>query len=147
MPQLARRDVRNLLLGPGASAGVKKLAAGALARLAINADNQATIAAAGAIPPLVQLLGARSPSDVQKHAAAVLVILAQKADKVAMVAAGAIPPLVLLLRPGADDLPKEFAARVLARLGHNNTKNRDAIAAAGASAGVDVLEKMERLSI
>ncbi|KAG1657282.1 hypothetical protein FOA52_005476 [Chlamydomonas sp. UWO 241] len=75
-------------------------------------------------------------------------LLARNSDnKIVIVAAGAIPPLVLLLRPGSDNLPKEYATQALETLGQSNTKNRDAIAAAGASAGVDVLEKMERLSI
>ncbi|KAG1675572.1 hypothetical protein FOA52_014160 [Chlamydomonas sp. UWO 241] len=62
---------------------------------------------------------------------------------VTIVAAGAIPPLVLLLRPGSDDLPKEVATRALETLGHSNTKNRAAIAIAG----VDALDKMERLGL
>ncbi|KAG1670426.1 hypothetical protein FOA52_010161 [Chlamydomonas sp. UWO 241] len=64
---------------------------------------------------------------------------------VTIAAAGAIPPLVLLLRPASNDLPKEIATFALKLLGHSNTQNRAAIAAAGASAGVDVLEEMERL--
>ncbi|KAG1663063.1 hypothetical protein FOA52_011583 [Chlamydomonas sp. UWO 241] len=116
--------------------------------LACLAHNQITIAAAGAIPPLVQLLGAASPAYAQRNAAGALARLAQNADNMATItAAGAIPPLVMLLRLGSDDLPKEFATRALVILGLNNAKNRASIAAAGASAGVDVLEKMESLGL
>ncbi|KAG1675581.1 hypothetical protein FOA52_014169 [Chlamydomonas sp. UWO 241] len=134
------------LLKATSAAEVQLSAAGALHNLAQNADNQVMIAAAGSIPPLVQLLGTISPSGVQRNAAATLMILSADADnQVTIAAAGAIPPLVLLLRPGSDDLLKEVATRALETLGHSNTKNRAAVAVAGASAGVDVLEKMERL--
>jgi hypothetical protein len=67
-------------------------------------------------------------------------------NKVAIAAAGSIPRLVQLLSPGCVDAPKEFAALALDALGDNVT-NRVAIAAAGASAGVDVLAEMKRLVI
>ncbi|KAG1654799.1 hypothetical protein FOA52_007878 [Chlamydomonas sp. UWO 241] len=76
-----------------------------------------------------------------------MVLAGNAANKVTIASAGAIPPLVLLLRPGSEDILKHFATRALEALGYNNTKNCAAIATAGASAGVDVLEKMERLGL
>jgi hypothetical protein len=61
--------------------------------LFINADNQVAIAAAGAFPQLVRLLGAGSPAPVQHYVAAVLVNLAHNADNaVSIVSAGAMAP-------------------------------------------------------
>ncbi|KAG1656688.1 hypothetical protein FOA52_007258 [Chlamydomonas sp. UWO 241] len=134
------------LLGTNSSPEVQKNAAGVLYNLAQNADHNVKIAAACAIPPLVQLLGPGSTAGVQQYAAGALGTLAQINDNaVAIAAAGAIPPLVQLLGPGSDDVPTEFAA--LKALGHNNATNIAAIAAAGASADVDVLEEMERLGV
>ena len=56
---------------------VKQIAAGALQNLAVNADNQVTIAKAGAIPPLVELL--KDP-EVRETAAGALYFLALNAD-------------------------------------------------------------------
>ncbi|KAG1675573.1 hypothetical protein FOA52_014161 [Chlamydomonas sp. UWO 241] len=108
MPPLARRDVRNLVRKLDASAcpSQQNEALTTITELSNcpgDLNSLAAIAAAGAIPPLVQLLVARSSTDVQWNAAAAL--------------------------------------------GNLATKNRDAIAAAGASAGVDVLEKMEHLGL
>ena len=70
----------------------------ALRCLAINADSHDKVIAAGALPALVALLGARSASAVQEVAAGVLWNLSFNADNhVKIAAAGAIPPLVALL--------------------------------------------------
>ncbi|KAG1664972.1 hypothetical protein FOA52_001984 [Chlamydomonas sp. UWO 241] len=139
------------------SAAVQQKAAHALSNLAAKDDNKVTIAAAGAIPPLVQLLRLGSAAEVQQHAAGALINLALNADnKVTIAAAGAIPLLVQLLRlalptwlcrPGSADLPKRFAARALQALGYRNAENRAAITAAGDSVDVDVLEEFQRLVI
>ncbi|KAG1662519.1 hypothetical protein FOA52_000923 [Chlamydomonas sp. UWO 241] len=116
--------------------------------LAQNDDNQVMIVAAGAIPPLVQLLRAGSRAGVQRNAAGTLLCLTYLADNhVAIAAAGAIPPLVELVRPGSDDRPREYAARTLAALDSSSAGNRAAIDAAGADADVDMLEEVERLGV
>ena len=81
------------LLGSSSAA----VAAGALRSIAYDADNKVKVAAAGAIPILVRLLGSSSAA-VQEVAADTLWILAYNADNKNKVAtAGAIPPLVQLL--------------------------------------------------
>ena len=66
--------------------------------------------AAGAIPPLVELLSS-STTDVQREAAAALWILALSADNKALIAlAGGIPPLVELLSSGNSAVQQEAAA-------------------------------------
>ncbi|KAG1656174.1 hypothetical protein FOA52_008713 [Chlamydomonas sp. UWO 241] len=68
-----------------------------------DTDYNAAIAAAGAIPPLVQLMGPSLPADVQEKAAGILTNIAQNEDTVvAIAAAGAIPPLVQLLGLGSS---------------------------------------------
>ncbi|CAE7354175.1 PUB13, partial [Symbiodinium necroappetens] len=80
--------------------GEQGWAANALRDLAISADNQALIAEAGGIPPLVELLSS-SNTDVQMMAAAALRHLASNADNKALIAeAGGIPPLVSCLTTG-----------------------------------------------
>ena len=81
-------------------AGVQEQAARALRNFADNSDNKVKIATAGAIPPLVVLLGPQCSARVQDQAAWALRNLAVNADnKVKVAAAGAIPPLVALLGP------------------------------------------------
>ncbi|KAG1674419.1 hypothetical protein FOA52_012946 [Chlamydomonas sp. UWO 241] len=55
--------------GPGTTEKVQNMAARTLSNLAANTENTVTIAAAGAIPPLVQLLGTGYSSDTQECAA------------------------------------------------------------------------------
>ncbi|KAG1654773.1 hypothetical protein FOA52_008347 [Chlamydomonas sp. UWO 241] len=84
---------------PYMTAVVQAGAARALAKRAGSDDqNQVAIAAAGAIPPLVQLLGQHSTADVQKAAAGALGQLAAdyRENTAAIVAAGAIPALMQL---------------------------------------------------
>ena len=118
-----------LVLGSG-SEGVQGRAAWALGMLAVNEANQAAIAAAGGIPPLVRLLGSGS-EDVQEAAAGALGYLADNSDanRAAIAAGGGIPALVQLLGSSSEDV-QERAARVLAILARDDS-NRAAIAAAG----------------
>ena len=84
------------------SEGVQEEAAGALWILAEDNDaNQAAIAAAGGIPPLVRLLDSGSEAVLQE-AVGVLLSLAvnSAANRAAIAAAGGIPPLVRLRRSG-----------------------------------------------
>ena len=92
-----------------------------------------SIAAAGAIPALVDVV--KNGSDrSKKHAASALWTLAvhHEGNK-ALIAASAIVPLVQLLRDGSDDA-KKAAARTLSQLAVDvvDAENRVAIAAAGA---------------
>ena len=106
----------------------------------LNPDILAALAAAGAIPALVRLLGPGSPAEVQSNAARVLVKLAEDADSmVTIAAAGAIPPLVQLLRPGSSAEVQEMAAGALRVLSNSNAENRAAITAAS------VIMNMEQL--
>ncbi|KAG1651617.1 hypothetical protein FOA52_008841 [Chlamydomonas sp. UWO 241] len=69
-------------------------------QLALTSDIAVTIAAAGAIPPLVQLLGSDSPADVQKSAAAALKALgdSNSVNRAAIAAAGANANLLQEMR-------------------------------------------------
>ena len=101
-----------------------------LANLALNDANRAAIAAAGAILPLVRLLGSASEG-VQEQAARALEILAVNSDDnpAAIAAADAIPPLVRLL--GSRSAGVQERAAGLANLAVTDA-NRAALAAAGA---------------
>ncbi|KAG1665814.1 hypothetical protein FOA52_015307 [Chlamydomonas sp. UWO 241] len=87
----------------------------------MTADNEVTIAAAGAIPPLVQPLGAGFSTQLNENATAALMNLAFNADN------------------------KHMAAGALKSLSRSNAKNQTAIAAVGASA--EVVQAMEKLGI
>ena len=121
------------LLG-SSSEGGQWAAAGALCNLAHeNAVNQQAIAAAGAIPQLVALLG--SSNIVRVEAAKALRNLAcnHPANKQAIAAAGAIPLLVAALGGGSTKL-EGAAAAALRNLARNNAANQEAIAAHMAAA-------------
>ncbi|KAG1667949.1 hypothetical protein FOA52_008321 [Chlamydomonas sp. UWO 241] len=92
-------------------------ATGALGILSEDSENAATIAAAGAIPLLVRLLGAGSPAAVQQGAAGALRTLSKHTENVATIAAaGAIPLLVQLLGTGSEAGAQQSAAGVLSRI-------------------------------
>ena len=81
-------------------------------------DNQAKVIAAGAIPPLVALLGPSNSAALQNQAAQTLGRLAEgTSTSNAMVAAVAITPLVTLLRTSGGALE---AAAALARIVQND---------------------------
>ncbi|KAG1667620.1 hypothetical protein FOA52_001674 [Chlamydomonas sp. UWO 241] len=120
-----------LLPGMQLQAGVQQEASGALSALARNADIAVTMFAAGAIPPLVQLLGADS-RDLHQNASSALMYLALIAEiEVAIDAVSAITPLVCLLGPGSTAETQSNAAGALVNLA-DNAASGDAIAAAGA---------------
>jgi hypothetical protein len=120
------------MLGPGSQFDeVRADAAGALQDLAPHGGSAYIIAAAGAIPPLVQLLAVGSSADTQTqmHATGALYNLAVSAEHAAsVIAAGAIPFLVRL-RSGS---PAQLnAAGAVMRLSVH-AEHVVAIAAAGA---------------
>jgi hypothetical protein len=96
-------------------------------------EAKAAIAAAGAIPALVQLLASDSPG-VQMTAASALCILAcgHAQSQAAIALAGAIPAFVQLLRPGPEGDLQRAAASALSSLAAEHTANQAAFAAAGA---------------
>mmetsp|Transcript_97106 Transcript_97106/g.177933 ORF Transcript_97106/g.177933 Transcript_97106/m.177933 type:complete len:722 (-) Transcript_97106:79-2244(-) len=101
-----------------------------------HAENQIAIAKAGAITPLVELLGDSAPG-LREEAARALWNLARNNkeinvdNQVAIVSAGAIRPLIRLLE---DEVPRNrvVAAAVLNDLAIDNIANQIAIARAGA---------------
>ena len=130
--------VRVLREGDDAS---KAAAAEALHVLARNNANSVLIAAAGAIPPLVELLRDGS-ADAKRWAARALGCIAyyDDANKVLIAEAGAIPPLVELLRDGSADA-KWWAAWALFSLARNNDANAVAVAVA---IGFDAVVELAR---
>ena len=97
---------------------VQQHAAGALWNLALNNDNKDKIAAAGAIPPLVALLGPQSSSGVQQHAAGALWNLALNNDnnKVKIRSAGGVAALTQLMESTTDMVSKRLAKIALDNL-------------------------------
>jgi hypothetical protein len=136
MPPLARRDVRNLVrkLGANARPSQQRQALDLIVGLSFDGDSDSlvAIAAAGAIPQLVQLLGPGSTHDLQQGAAAALTNLGYQNDvnKAAIASAGAIPPLVQL-RSGSPADVQEAAVRALVSLSYHDD-NAVTIAASGA---------------
>ena len=91
-------------LGPQCSAAVQRKAAKALSFLAINDVNQVKIAAAGAIPPLVALLGAQNSGFTIYWAASTLQSLAlNTANRVLIRSAGGVTALNQLIQSTADE--------------------------------------------
>ncbi|KAG1676765.1 hypothetical protein FOA52_005054 [Chlamydomonas sp. UWO 241] len=97
-------------------------------------EAQDAIATAGAIPALAQLLGRKSPEDVQEAAARALANLScSHAANKAAIAAVAVPALVQLLGPESREDVQEAAAAALANMaGGNASQVQATIAAAGA---------------
>ncbi|KAG1660384.1 hypothetical protein FOA52_007289 [Chlamydomonas sp. UWO 241] len=98
-----------------------------------SGERVAAVTSAGAIPPLVQLLGSGSAAEVQEKAAQALWGLSRvdAMNAVAIAAAGAISPLVQLLGPGSPAGVREKAAGALETLAKNR-ENAVTIVAAGA---------------
>ncbi|KAG1664764.1 hypothetical protein FOA52_013616 [Chlamydomonas sp. UWO 241] len=119
-------------LWPNVPPGVQVVAAHTLERMAVNKAE--AITSAGAIPPLVELLGKHS--GVQMAATRALKSLAagHAANQTVIVAAGAIPPLVLLLLQKQHSSPNvpQAAVQALACLAVGHAENKAAIFAAGA---------------
>ncbi|KAG1676327.1 hypothetical protein FOA52_001122 [Chlamydomonas sp. UWO 241] len=119
-------------LGPDSLPRVQAAAANELGFMApSDGQNMSAIAAAGAIPALVLVLGSSgSTADVQYAAAFALGKLADGDAKTqaAIAADGAVPGLVQLLHVGDS----QHAARALGCLARNNAQNQVVIAAASA---------------
>ena len=128
----------------------KAAAAWALGDLAYDEDDQVVIAAAGGIPPLVDLLRDGS-AEVQNQAAWALKSFTFTSDAANLVAAaGGIPPLVELLRDehatwhtGA----KSEAFWALHSLARNNDANAIAIAAAVSLEALVQLARRGRVTV
>ena len=81
----------------------KEHAARALTNLAVNADNQVAIAAAGAIPPLVALLREGSAEGRAKAAGALGVLALDDDNQWAIIEADAMLPLIKLSQGGCAE--------------------------------------------
>ena len=86
---------------------------------------------AGALPPLVAMLGDGTAGERAAAAEALEKPARNKYNKGAIAAAGAIEPLVALVRDG-DARGKAKAARTMGCLGYGDAAIKAAIAAAGA---------------
>jgi hypothetical protein len=131
-----RRDLKNVVrqLEADSRPSQKRQAMGTIETLCFDGGLQglAAIAAAGAIPQLVRLLGTGSTAEVQQSAAGALLKLAEVAEHAAIItAAGAVPPLVQLLGPGSNPTVQQNAAGTLGALAAS-AETAAAIAAAGA---------------
>jgi hypothetical protein len=113
---------------------VQQHATAALCDLAAYDGVAVAIAAAGAVPLLVQLLGPGSSENVQLHAAGVLATIAgtNAENAVAAVDAGAVLLLVQLLGTGKTALAQQNAAGTLLNVARNAKSSVAIITAAGA---------------
>ena len=114
------------------SSQLLSLSAYAIAQLADgNHSNQLALAEAGAIPPLVSMLGSPS-SEMQANAARALAGLSRdNTDNQAAVArTGAVAPLCSLVREGASNV-KEHSAAALWALSERNAPNKATVAKLG----------------
>jgi len=104
----------------------------ALANLSNNEDNQAAIAEAGGIAPLVQVLADGTVESKKMAAAALWNMATENEDNQLEIAeAGGIAPLIQLLAHGMPDA-KEQAAGAISHVVFQNVANQDAVAEAGA---------------
>ena len=115
-------------------------AARALGSLACSHANRVLIAAAGGIPPLVELLCDGSAYAKLSAAWALRNLARLENNKVLIAEAGGIPSLVELLRDG-DAAAKYQARWTLGVLAENSASNAVAIAAA---VGLDALVELAR---
>ena len=97
------KDAGMIQLCTLAASAIKEMAKG-------NRKNQDAIAEAGAIPPLVAMLGALAPQ-MQANAAGALANLAHNHpdNQGAIARTGAVAPLCLLVREGSDETKDESA--------------------------------------
>ncbi|KAG1664750.1 hypothetical protein FOA52_004758 [Chlamydomonas sp. UWO 241] len=121
------------LLGLGVQARSQRAAALALGRLAVIHDvwYRPAIIGAGAVPPLVGLLGPKSSAGMQMAAARALFCLGHGSaeNRVVIAAAGAIPSLVQLLGSDSADSDVQFeAACALNVVAEDNAENQAMIA-------------------
>lgn len=92
---------------------MRRKAAGALMHIAVNETNKVLVAEAGAIVPLVQLLGDGDVRARQKAAGALMNIAGHAETQVLVAEAGAIAPLVQLLHAEEDTETRRFAQALL----------------------------------
>ena len=114
------------------AASLCSIAANAVSQLAEgNRDNQVAIAEAGAIQPLVAMLGS-SAAEHQANAAGALAQLCHlnTENQAAVARTGAIAPLCTLVREGALEV-KEQSAAALWSLSHENNPNKATVAKLG----------------
>ena len=111
------------------------LAADAVSRLAENnRESQVAFAEAGAIQPLVAMLGSSSPEyPLVANAAGALAQLSHNnpENQAAVARTGAIAPLCALVREGLDSDVKEQSAAALWSLSHENNPNKATVAKLG----------------
>ena len=102
-------------------------------------QNQAAIAAAGGIPPLVALVTSGNDAAKLSAAGALLNLALNDQNQAAIAGAGGIPPLIALVTSGIN----VCEARSCKALGHlaTNDQNKAAIVAAG---GVQALQEMAK---
>ncbi|KAG1673639.1 hypothetical protein FOA52_013303 [Chlamydomonas sp. UWO 241] len=114
----------------------------ALWGIALHPENIGIIAAAGAIPSLVQLLASGSPPDVLKCAFGLLQKLSSANAEIAaaIAAAGAIPPLVQLLGPSSAPEVQRWEAHTLTVLAGMHAVGFAAFTSVG---GMSALERPE----
>ena len=96
-----------------------------------NTENQRRMAEAGAIPPLVSMVGSPNPQMQANAAAAIASLVASNIDNQTAVArTGAIAPLCTLAREGTPEV-KEQSAAALWALAEGNVANKATIAKLG----------------
>ena len=100
------------------TSGARAAAARALGTLSVNDDNEAALARAGAIDPLVKLLGPSTSGVREDTGKAHRNISANDDNAVALARAGAIDPLVKLLGAGTSG-ERQAASRALRSLSLN----------------------------
>ncbi|KAG1673227.1 hypothetical protein FOA52_013107 [Chlamydomonas sp. UWO 241] len=106
--QLSRRDLKNLVrnLGAASRPSQRNLALKTFKALCTDGDAASLASiAAGAIPPLVQLLGSGSAAQVQADASSALMDLALNAEIAATIAAAGAIPLLVQLMLGSGTVP------------------------------------------
>lgn len=131
----ATSDIPALVRSLNSGSRVAQLqAVNQLGELAAGSAAQcAAIAAAGAVPPLVQLIGGSSNTAVQTPAAQLLQLVVEKGrlSRDAIMAAGGMAPLVALLEQGRP-LARGTAACALSWLARQDEQCSSDIVAAGA---------------
>ncbi|KAG1670879.1 hypothetical protein FOA52_000381 [Chlamydomonas sp. UWO 241] len=95
-------------------------------------DSVAAFHAAGAISPLVKLLGADCPEEQLDAAGACGLLARDAASAATVIAAGAIPALVKLLGSGFSTAVQSNATGSLTLIARSSVENALAIVAAGA---------------
>jgi hypothetical protein len=117
-------------LPSGSTDGAKEAAAATFSKLVVDAEDMTSVAAAGVIPLLVQLLKDGTEEAKVYAATALRSMVVEAGNRATCAATGAIPLLVMMLTAGTDDA-KEAAAGALLDLAVD-ANNGKIIATAGA---------------